>query len=255
MSYRRISTDLWLALIEAPLTRADLKVLLVVIHFTLGYDQRKEADISLNTFQKMAALSRPAVKQALKQLHDRNIVHKISEHTNRNSACYELNTDFWSWHRGKVELPSREEVGLPSRGKVGLPSEDILEGAKTYPPDVENLPSRGKVLTSVTPHIKKERKLLKKGNDTSKVLGNENKVSTKEDIMKLSGDIEVDGNHARDIVLKYLHNQKYTCEPQDVARQTGIALDTVMAALLSLGSQRLAADCEGKWWACEVQSG
>jgi phage replication O-like protein O len=242
MGYRRISTELWLALIEAPLTRSALKVLLIVIHFTLGYNQRKEADISLNTFQKMACLSRPAVKEALKLLHERNIVHKISEHTTRNSAWYELNIDFESWHRDKVGLPSGGKVGLPSREEVGLPS----RGKETYPPDVKNLPSRGKVLTTATPHIKKEKKLLKKSNDT---INNPVKNTAIGDITELSDDIEVSGNHDEDTIMNYLHSTHELCEPQDIARHTGMALDTVMATLLSLHSQRLAAVWEGKWWA------
>jgi len=38
--------------------------------------------------------------------------------------------------------------------KADLPSKDV----KTYPQDVQNLPSRGKVATPTTTHIKKERK-------------------------------------------------------------------------------------------------
>jgi len=81
---------------------------------------------------------------------------------------------------------------------------------------------------------------------------NENKLTAIRETIELSNDIGVSGNHDGDTILKYLRNNDKASEPQDISRRTGIALDTIMATLLSLESQRLAANCEGKWWACEV---
>ena len=150
ISFRKINTQLYMALIGADLTRACYKVLLVVIHFTLGYNQRTEAGISLKTFSDYTRLSKTAVKHALKLLQGKNIIRLVSKADNRNSAVYNLNTNFTEWTTGKACLSSRM--------KAGLSPKDV----KTYPLDVQNLPSRGKVFTPATPDIKKKRKLLNK---------------------------------------------------------------------------------------------
>jgi len=144
ISFRKIDTKFFIALIGTDLTRACYGVLLVIIHFTLGYNQRTEAGISLKTFSDYTGLSKPAVKQALKLLRARNIIKLVSKADNRNSAVYNLNTNFREWTTGKACLPPRV--------RASLSPQDV----KTYPPDAKNLPSRGKVLTPATPDIKKE---------------------------------------------------------------------------------------------------
>ena len=143
-SFRKINTQLYTALIGADLTRACYKILLLIIHFTLGYNQRTEASISLRTFSDYTGLSKTAVKHALKLPQGKNIVRLVSKADNRNSAVYNLNTNFTEWTTGKACLSSRV--------KAGLSPKDV----KTYPPDVQHLPSRGKVFTPATPDIKKE---------------------------------------------------------------------------------------------------
>jgi len=151
--FRQIDNQYFLAIMAADLTRSGSKVLLVVIHFTLGYDQRDTADISLTTFQKLTRLSRPAVKTAIRELIAYGLISEVGSATNRLSTIYKLNKDW----RGIVDLPSG--------GKADLPSTEVPEGLETYPPDVQNLPSRGKVATPVTVPLKKERKLKKTNND------------------------------------------------------------------------------------------
>jgi phage replication O-like protein O len=166
ISFRKINTQLYVALIGTDLTRACYKVLLVIIHFTLGYNQRTEAGISLKTFSDYTGLSKPAIKHALKLLQVRNIITLVSKADNRNGAVYSLNINFSEWTTGKVCLPSRV--------KAGLSPKDV----KTYPPDVQNLPSRGKVPTLATTHIKKERKLLNKTTPPPEISSIERDIST-----------------------------------------------------------------------------
>ena len=164
-NYRAIQTSLFLAITGADFSRACYKVLLVVIHFTLGYDQRTDAQISHKTFMKLTGLSRPAVREALRQLNACNVVIEVKQgYSTNNPTIYALNTDFETWHTSKVPLPST--------GKLDLPSEDI----KTYPVSDQNLPSTGKVFKPATMHLKKERKLINKD-----VVGSCSDITFKED--------------------------------------------------------------------------
>lgn len=153
--FRQIDTQYFKALMYADLTRSGYKILLVVIHFTLGYDQRDEAEISLGTFQELTGLSRPAVKTAIKELKAYKLISQTGSATNRQAATYKLNKDW----RGKADLPSG--------GKADLPSMKVPEVLETYPPDAQNLPSRGQVPMPVTTPLKKKRKPLKKTTATS----------------------------------------------------------------------------------------
>ncbi|UCE97161.1 MAG: replication protein [Dehalococcoidia bacterium] len=171
--FRQIDNELWLAVIKADITRSCYKVLLTVIHYTLGYNQRTEAEISISEFENKTDLSRPAIKEALRILIDKNIIGIQQKYTNRTGNIYTINTDHESWVRGKASLPSRVQVNLPSNDD------------KTYPPGVENLPSRGKVPTSKTTYIKKkERKLSNKTNTSS---------SDEENSFLESTEVETDG--------------------------------------------------------------
>ncbi len=154
--YRAIKTPLFLAITREDFTRACYKVVMVVIHYTLGYDQRTEAQISHKTFMKLTGLSRPAVREALRQLHAGNVVIEVKKgYSTNNSTVYAFNTDFETWQTGKVRLPSTRRVHSPNKD------------AKTYLVDSQYLPSTGQVLTPTTTHIKKERKLINKDNDSS----------------------------------------------------------------------------------------
>ena len=147
--FRKIDTQYFEALMYADLTRSGYKILLAVIHFTLGY-QRDAADISLTTFQKLTNLSRPAVKTAIRDLILRGLMTRVRQgSTDKLAAIYSLNMNSETW---------TGQVGLPPGGQVGLPS----EMSETYPVDAENLPSTGQVPVSVTPPTKEKRKPLKK---------------------------------------------------------------------------------------------
>lgn len=161
--FRQIDTEFWLAILAADLTRAGIKVLLAVIHFTLGYDQRDSADISLSTFQSLTKLSLPAIRTAIRELTAYELISVVAPATNRQSTVYKLNKDW----RGKVDLPSG--------GKVDFTPDD----AKTLPPDAENFTPRGKVPVPATPLLKKERKPLKKtSSGDASITGTINKSST-----------------------------------------------------------------------------
>ncbi|MFC1947952.1 replication protein [Chloroflexota bacterium] len=150
--FRQIETELWLALTKADITRSCYKVMFVVIHFTLGFEQRTKASISYDTFENYTGLSRPAIKTAIKLLKAHNIIDIAEKATNRKSTIYRLNTDFDTWVGVQADLPSRVQAGLPSNDD------------KTYPPDVQNLPSRGKVAMSKVETTKEKRKKTLKEN-------------------------------------------------------------------------------------------
>lgn len=157
--FRQIDNQFFLAIMAADLTRSGSKVLLAVIHFTLGYNQRDTADISLSTFQNLTKLSRPAVRTAIKELIAYGLISEVGSATNRLSAIYKLNV---AW-RGKADLPSGGKADLPSNDKKD--KNELSKTPKTLPPDVQNFTSRGKVATRTTGTLKKERKLLKKTNN------------------------------------------------------------------------------------------
>lgn len=167
--FRQIDNEFFLAIMVADLTRAGTKVLLAVIHFTLGYDQRDTAEISLTTFQTLTKLSRAAVRTAIKELIAYGLITVVTPATNRIGAIYRINKD---WRpEGKP--------AIPLEGKPTIPPE-ISEGSKTIPPDAENYTSRGIVPTPTTPLLKKERKPLKK---TPK--GVRNKRSTPQPVLDI----------------------------------------------------------------------
>jgi hypothetical protein len=147
VGFRQISTELYKALIIADLTRACYKVILVVIDFTLGYNQRTEAEISLSTFSGHTGLSRPAVIQALRQLQANNMICLLKKGVNtHNSSLYALNIDFETWVTSKVHLTSSSKACLTS------------SNAKTLPDSSKNFTSPSKVATSKPPLLKKTLK-------------------------------------------------------------------------------------------------
>jgi DNA-binding transcriptional ArsR family regulator len=238
-SFRKIDTQLFLALTQTPLTMAASKVLNVVIHYTLGYNQKTQADISLTTFQELTSLSRPAVKKALKLLSSKNIVHKIAEHDNRHCALYQLNIDFATWNGGKLNLPSGGIAKLPSRGKPKLPSND----AESYPQGATMLPSRGKLVTSETPLLKKERKLLKKGTTTTQ----HPKETTPESSFREELHPSLAGKNGKNRVLNYLQFNG-VCSLEMLATALGMRYGTVQVYLNALKKDGMVDNPQrGKW--------
>ncbi len=160
--FRQIDNEYFLALLAAGLEGNAYQVLLTVIHFTLGYDQRDTAEISHRTFQELTKLSRNSVRRAISSLISQGLISKVSPETNRQAATYRVNKDW----RGKVDLSSGGVAGEPSTlssgGVAGEPSTLSAEGSQVNPPSVAGEPSRGSTLTPTTTHIKKERKLIKK---------------------------------------------------------------------------------------------
>lgn len=170
--FRQIDNQYFLAVLAANLTRAGIKVLLAVIHYTLGYNQRDESEITLTEFQNLTKLSRPAVIKAVKELVTYGLISLVDPGTNRRGAIYRINKEW----RGKVDVTTR--------GKVDVTTDD----AKTLPPDVENFTSRGKVAEPSTEPVKKERKLIKKTiSDASITAGTDknNKLSSNPYIAQL----------------------------------------------------------------------
>lgn len=156
--FRQIDNEYYLAIMAARLEGNAYQVLLAVIHFTLGYDQRDTAEISHKTFQELTQLSRNAVRRAISSLIRQGLISKISPETNRQAAIYRVNVDW----RGQVDLPSGGVVGEPSTSKPNHPSTLKPEGSQVNPPRVAGEPSRGSAATPETTHIKKTLKKTSK---------------------------------------------------------------------------------------------
>jgi hypothetical protein len=97
--FRMIDTKLFLAIANTDITRAGYKVLLIVIHFSMGY-HKKEADISTKTFQRMTGLAKTSVLDAVHELENKHILEVI-RHSTRKSI-YSLNTLFETWKTGSL---------------------------------------------------------------------------------------------------------------------------------------------------------
>lgn len=136
--YTQIDHELLMAVTAADITRAALKTMLVVIRFTLGYHQ-EEVEIGYTTLRKFTGLSRPAVKEAIRELISCKIIARVRQGSTiptRQAAIYRINTDFSTW------TSPLDKSTYPEQGK------------RTYPEVAENLPSTGQVATPATSPIK-----------------------------------------------------------------------------------------------------
>jgi phage replication O-like protein O len=97
--FRRIENELFKAIISADITRSGYKILLTVIHFTLGY-QKDTADISLSTYQKMTGLTKANVLEAIRKLENKKIIRVVRDSTRK--SFYQLNTNVNQWQTSIV---------------------------------------------------------------------------------------------------------------------------------------------------------
>jgi hypothetical protein len=239
--FRRLDYDLYEQLEKARIPGSVFQILLVVIDYTIGY-RREDAPIPLTRFMDKTYLTRQGVIKAIHDAERRGILRVNRQGTNPKTATiYAVNLDSMGWFTGKMPRASKPQLTSKVVNHSLLDQSTTVDQTSKHPSFATPIESNSK--------------------ETLKVKQcNKDKLTAISLITKVGGDIEVDGNHVRDTVLEYLHSiidsdNGNACDPQDIVRQTGIALDTVMATLLSLESQRLAAVYEGKWWACEVQSG
>ncbi len=113
--FRMIDTPLYLAIAKADITRAAYKVLLIVIHFTIGY-HKEEADISLATYQEGTGLAETSVSHAIHELENKYMI-KTTRHSTRK-IIYSLNTHFEQWQTSSVHAGKTSSVVVPAKSTI-----------------------------------------------------------------------------------------------------------------------------------------
>ena len=114
-TFRRLDYDLFEMLMGAQVPCSTLRILLVIIHFTIGY-RRESHWISLSKFEELARLSRNGVVRAIHDAEQRGMVRVERPGTNpRAGNIYAVNTDFSEWVTSKAEYTRTSEPQVTSK--------------------------------------------------------------------------------------------------------------------------------------------
>ena len=93
--FMRVPNDIAEAIISAPLTANELKVLLVIMRQTYGFN-RTEKDISISQIQKITGLAKGGISVALAKLKNKNII-KSEKQTKNKPQIVSINTNVIEW--------------------------------------------------------------------------------------------------------------------------------------------------------------
>lgn len=115
--HTRIAHPILEALALAPLTAAQLKVLMVLIRETYGW-QRKDARISLGAFSAATGSHKSTVQRALEALTSEGVVIVVEPATFSAPATYRLEKDPRRWGRFAVTPPSLAATSRPDGVQV-----------------------------------------------------------------------------------------------------------------------------------------
>jgi len=147
--FRKIDTCLFEALMAAPLSGSEYKLVLCLMHYTLGY-HRDSASISLTVFGWHTRLSRPTVIKGLRRLEKLGILETVERgQKNHKAATYHLNQDPDRWPTGKHGLRVTGQHEFTCHASTSLP----VEG--------QTFTRSGKHLTSDASEKKDKRVTLK----------------------------------------------------------------------------------------------
>jgi len=128
--YVDVPRHLYDAIVAAPFTLAQLKVVLVIVRFTWGYypaENHAGATISQATIAKYSGLSRWSVKKAMPSLVDNGVVEVVRQGAGRSPDVLNVCTRPSQW--GKFE-PVAEYAEVP------LDELSTGEGAEAHPETV-----------------------------------------------------------------------------------------------------------------------
>jgi len=123
--FRRISTEVYNALLKFDLTGAEFRVCLCLIGHTWGWDKTEDV-IPIRQFVDETGLSERAVKYALKSLKVRRVIHfEPSDRVHRGSPLnvYLFNKHWDTWTEKTVQKSARTEKG----------AEIVKKGCKELP--------------------------------------------------------------------------------------------------------------------------
>lgn len=147
--YTRIAHPILEALALAPFNAAQLKVLLVVIRETYGW-QQKDAAISYTRLEAATGLHRDTVRNALRSLIREGVVIVVREATFSEPAVYRLQKDPHRWGRFSThsvmthaQVDESQGVGQESHTPVGHGSHSVTH--------VQVEPAQGVCVESHTP--------------------------------------------------------------------------------------------------------
>ena len=93
--FMRVPNDVAEAIIAAPLTANELKVLFVIMRQTYGYN-RAEKDISISQIQKITGLAKGGISAALTKLKSKNII-KSEKQAKSKPQIVSINTNVIEW--------------------------------------------------------------------------------------------------------------------------------------------------------------
>ncbi len=121
-SFRKIPTPLYRALTKADFTKAEYKTILVIMDFTLGYNQRLEASISFSTFEKLTGLARSTVNEAVRSLKNAKVISVSYQGNNHHKEpVYTFNYQYETWGTGSNCVPVSSSENLPDTWSETLP--------------------------------------------------------------------------------------------------------------------------------------
>ena len=93
--FMRVPNDIAEAIIAAPLTANELKVLIVIMRQTFGFN-RAEKDISISQIQKITGLAKGGISAALTKLKNKNII-KSEKQAKNKPQIVSINTNVIEW--------------------------------------------------------------------------------------------------------------------------------------------------------------
>lgn len=119
---REIANDVFQALLSAPLSGGEYKVILVIIDRSWGFD-KLSATISLKKYEKVTHISKQGIVDAIHSLEAKHII--VVERNGTKGTEYLFNKHYDTW-----EVPSTSQVELTSEPELvnqsGLAAEEAL---------------------------------------------------------------------------------------------------------------------------------
>jgi len=103
---RQIANDVYIALISAPLTGADYKIIFAIIHKTWGFGKNSDT-IPLRQFVEMTNCSKRNIQRSLKKLQEMRIIVSESSNTSSgqgsllNNFLFNKHFDIWVFNTSK----------------------------------------------------------------------------------------------------------------------------------------------------------
>lgn len=125
--HRQIAADVFHALIFAPISSAEYKIVLCVIEQTWGY-QRKEHPISLSSFQKDTGLSRQSVRNAIHKVEEKRLIYvtRLTTKTsiygfNKYYDTWVLGPEYQEWLAKKLGQLEEKKSGAHQQESTSIP--------------------------------------------------------------------------------------------------------------------------------------